>query len=82
MKVVAVSADTKQDVEAEMFDKVVYNLHPSFGLKAKQSKSKELQQRPCQRRCLCISAAGNIVRILIVDSRQKATLQDRGRWLG
>ena len=39
MKVVAVSADTKQDVEAEMFDKVVYNLHPSFGLKAKQSKS-------------------------------------------
>jgi hypothetical protein len=39
MKVVAVSADTKQDVEAEMFDKVVYNLHPSFGLKAKQSQS-------------------------------------------
>ena len=39
MKVVAVNADTKQDVEAEMFDKVVYNLHPSFGLKAKQSQS-------------------------------------------
>jgi transcription initiation factor IIF auxiliary subunit len=38
MKVVAVNADTKQDVEAEMFDKVVYNLHPSFGIKAKQSQ--------------------------------------------
>jgi transcription initiation factor IIF auxiliary subunit len=38
MKVVAVNVDTKQDVEAEMFDKVVYNLHPSFGIKAKQSQ--------------------------------------------
>jgi transcription initiation factor IIF auxiliary subunit len=45
MKVVGVNADTKQDVEAEMFDKVVYNLHPSFGIKAKQSQFSKLEVR-------------------------------------
>jgi hypothetical protein len=50
MKVVAVNADTKQDVEAEMFDKVVYNLHPSFGIKAKQSQLSKLEVQPHTRK--------------------------------
>jgi len=37
IRVVGVHAETKQDVEADMFDKVTYNLHPSFNERAKQA---------------------------------------------
>ncbi len=39
IKVVGVHAETKQDVEADMFDKVTYILHPSFNDRAKQGQS-------------------------------------------
>lgn len=38
IRVVGVHAETKQDVEADMFDKVTYNLHPSFNERAKQGQ--------------------------------------------
>jgi len=37
VKVVQVHAETKQEIDADIFDKVTYNLHPSFGDRAKQT---------------------------------------------
>jgi hypothetical protein len=61
MKVVAVNADTKQDVEAEMFDKVVYNLHPSFGAKAKQSQFHQSQIAPRLADCPVLLIQGDVL---------------------
>lgn len=39
MKIVLLHADTKQEIEADVFDSVTYSLHESFGPRAKQSMS-------------------------------------------
>ena len=46
MKVVLINQDTKQDVEADVFDQVTYFLHESFGAKAKQGKQSSRLQGP------------------------------------
>lgn len=40
MKIVLLHADTKQEVDADVFETVTYFLHESFGEKAKQGKLK------------------------------------------
>lgn len=42
MKIVLLHADTKQEIDADVFDSVTYSLHESFGPKAKQSMSRAL----------------------------------------
>lgn len=37
MRIVLLHADTKQEIDADVFDSVLYHLHESFGAKAKQS---------------------------------------------
>lgn len=39
MQIVILHADTKQEVDADVFETVTYFLHESFGEKAKQGES-------------------------------------------
>ncbi|KAK5060069.1 hypothetical protein LTR84_009953 [Exophiala bonariae] len=40
MRIVLLHADTKQEIDADVFDSVLYHLHESFGAKAKQTFKK------------------------------------------
>lgn len=49
MKIVLLHADTKQEIDADVFESVTYLLHESFGDKAKQSTFEHLHVlRYCQ----------------------------------
>lgn len=43
MKIVLIHAETKAEVDADVFESVTYNLHESFGEKSKQGTSSHLR---------------------------------------